>query len=73
MCRAPGRYLVQEDVLLCGVDCGPNDTQAGARRNCEGTGEAGADPALALLVAVISVLLALALGTGLFLLLPAAA
>ena len=32
----------------------------------------GADPALALLVAVISVLLALALGTGLFLLLPAA-
>ena len=32
----------------------------------------GVDPALALLVAVISVLLALALGTALFLMLPAA-
>ena len=32
----------------------------------------GVDPALALLVAVISVLLALALGTVLFLMLPAA-
>ena len=32
----------------------------------------GVDPAVALLVAVISVLLALALGTALFLMLPAA-
>jgi hypothetical protein len=34
--------------------------------------EPGVDPAVGLLVAVTSVLLALALGTGLFLLLPAA-
>ena len=34
--------------------------------------EPGVDPALGLLVAVTSLLLALALGTGLFLLLPAA-
>ena len=32
----------------------------------------GTDPAVALLVAVVSVLLALALGTALFMLLPAA-
>ena len=31
----------------------------------------GADPSVALLIAIVAVLLALALGTGLFLLLPA--
>ncbi|NLE22925.1 MAG: hypothetical protein GX624_09120 [Actinobacteria bacterium] len=45
----------------------------GAAVKAQAQDDPGADPALGLLVAVTSLLLALALGTGLFLLLPAAA
>lgn len=45
----------------------------GAAAGARAQEEPGVDPALGLLVAATSVLLALALGTGLFLLLPAAA
>ncbi len=55
-----------------GYDRGTTDAQAGGRRRRELTRGRAPDPAVALLVAVVSVLLALALGTALFLLLPAA-
>jgi hypothetical protein len=72
VCRAPVDTSLRRTYYFVGSTVDRTTHRRGPAATAKAQERPAADPARALLVAMISVLLALALGTGLFLLLPAA-